>query len=469
MKTNRMILILVSILLSLTVFSFVTNQQNTPTPVSESTRALYLKYCAGCHGEKLERFAARQWVFGSSLKEVSATIKFGRPAIGMPAYAKAMDDEQIAAMANYMIREVAKVPAIIPSSFDDKSIIKSENFSFVLQEVVGKNLKIPWGMAFLPNKDLLVTEKSGKMYLVSKDVMTPVEGVPPITVKGQGGLMDVVLHPKFSTNHLIYISYVDGESPTLLNTSIARAELRDGRLVNLKKIFHALPNTNSGIQFGCRMVFDKNGYLFFSVGDHGPKENAQDLTNSNGKIHRVFDDGRIPPDNPFVKTPHAVASIWSYGHRNPEGMYYEKQTDLIWSNEHGPKGGDELNIIKKGKNYGWPVVTFGVDYDGTIISPDTAKTGMEPPVFYWIPSIAPSSLTRVTSSLYKGWKGDFLSGSLSFEYLDRLIMKDNKVIGREKLLQKIGRVRNVVEGPDGYIYIAVERTGKIYKLVPVGK
>lgn len=467
MQTNKLILISGAIVVCSICFSFVTKKEAVPPP--QTTRQFYLQYCASCHGQQLERFAARQWIYGNSLKEVSATIKYGRPAIGMPAYAKAMNDEQIAAMAEYMITEVVKVPENIPSSFDVKSIIKSGDFSFVLKEVTGENLKIPWGLAFLPNGDMLVTEKSGKLFRVSKGVMTQIEGLPQVTVRGQGGLMDIILHPDFKKNNLIYISYVDGDSPTLVNTSIGRAELKDGKLMNFKRIFHALPNSGSGIQFGCRMIFDKNGYLFLSIGDRGPKQDAQNLTNYNGKIHRIFDDGRIPADNPFVKTPKAIGSIWSYGHRNPEGMYYDKNTGIIWENEHGPKGGDELNIIKKGKNYGWPVITFGVDYDGTIISPDTAKTGMEQPVFYWTPSIAPSSLTKVTGSIYKGWEGDFLCGSLSFEYLERLIMKNNKVVGREKLLQKIGRVRNVVEGPDGYIYIAVEKSGKVYKLVPVSQ
>jgi len=454
-------------ILFLISFSFVLDKQQTPT--IKTTRELYLQHCASCHGEKLERFAARQWVYGNSLNDVSSTIKNGRPPIGMPGYSKAMTDEQIRAMAEYMIAEVPKVPANEPSRFNIKETIKSANFSFVLKEVTSGNLSIPWGMAFLPNGDMLVTEKSGKLYQISKGVMTQIEGLPKIIVKGQGGLMDVAVHPLYKKNHLIYISYTDGETSTSVNTSIARAELRNGRLINFKRIFHALPNSNSGVHFGSRMFFDKNGYLYFSVGERGTKENAQNLSNYCGKIHRVFDDGRIPTDNPFVKTPNAIGSVWSYGHRNPQGLYYDKKEDLIWENEHGPKGGDELNIIKKSANYGWPVITFGVDYDGTIISPDTAKTGLEQPVYYWIPSIAPSALTRVTRSVYKGWEGDFLSSSLSFEYLDRLIMKNNKVIGRERLLQKIGRVRNVVEGPDGYIYIAVERLGKIYKLVPVSK
>lgn len=467
MKIHKFLAILFIALTLFLLYSFVMEKQQSAT--AKSTRELYLQHCASCHGENLDRFAARQWVYGNTLKDVSSTIKNGRPPIGMPGYANVMDDEQIAAMANYMITEVEKVPANEPSPFQVKDVVKSDGFSFSLQEVVGENLSIPWGMAFLPNGDMLVTEKSGKLYQFSKGVMTNIEGLPKITLRGQGGLMEVLVHPKFNKNNLIYISYAESESSNQINTSIAKAELKNGKLINLKRIVHALPNSNSGVHFGCRMFFDRNGYLFFSIGERGTKMNAQDLTNYCGKIHRVFDDGSIPADNPFVKTPGAIGSIWSYGHRNPQGLWYDKKTDLIWENEHGPKGGDELNIIKKGGNYGWPVITFGVDYDGTIISPDTAKTGMEQPVFYWIPSIAPSSLTRVRSSIYKGWQGDFLSGSLSFDRLERLIMKGNKVVGREKLLPKIGRIRNVVEGPDGFIYIAVERSGKIYKLVPTTK
>ena len=467
MDQSKSLFLIVAYLIVIFSFSFVFDKQPPIPP--KSTRELYLQFCAGCHGQKLERFAARQWIYGSSLKEVSSTIKNGRPAIGMPGYSKAMDDDQITAMANYMIAEVAKVPAKIPSTFNDNDTVRSMNFSFVLKEVVGKNLNIPWGMAFLPNGDLLVTEKAGQLYQVSKGKMTLIEGLPPITVRGQGGLMEVVLHPKFSTNHIIYISYIDGESPDKVNTSVARAELSKDRLIHFKRIFHALPETNSGVQFGGRMVFDKSGYLFISVGDRGPKEDAQKLNNYNGKIHRIFDDGTIPDDNPFVKTPHAIGSIWCYGNRNGEGLYYEKSTGILWENEHGPKGGDELNIIKKGLNYGWPAITFGIDYDGTVISPDTARAGMEQPVYYWTPSIAPSSLTRVTGPIYKGWEGNFLNGSLSFQYLERLIVKGNKVVGHEKLLQKIGRVRNIVQAPDGYLYIAVEKSGKIYKLVPVSK
>ncbi|MFT3752027.1 MAG: PQQ-dependent sugar dehydrogenase [Paludibacter sp.] len=265
-------------------FSFAPGNQQTTT--AKTTRELYLQYCASCHGEKLERFAARQWVYGNSVNDVSSTIKNGRPPIGMPGYSKAMTDEQIRALAEYMIAEVPKVPANEPPRFNINDTIKSANFSFILKEVTDVNLPIPWGLAFLPNGDMLVTEKSGKLYLVSKGIAKPVEGLPKIFVKGQGGLMDVAVHPQFKKNHLIYISYADGENSASVNTSIARAELKNGKLANLKRIFHAFPNSNSGVHFGGRMIFDKNGYLYFSVGERGTKENAQNLANYCGKIHQ---------------------------------------------------------------------------------------------------------------------------------------------------------------------------------------
>jgi glucose/arabinose dehydrogenase len=445
--------------------SFVKINQQGELPGSAG--AHYLQYCASCHGENFERFAARQWVYGNSVQDVVSTLKYGRPAIGMPEFGKAMSDSEINALAQYTIENVARVPAIIPSIFNINDTVRSLDLDFVLEEVAGGNMKIPWGMAFLPNGDMLVTEKSGVLYLVSGGKMMVVDGLPELFVRGQGGLMEVAVHPQFEKNSLIYIAYADGDASNALNTSIGRGELRNGRLVNFERIMRGIPGTNAGVHFGCRIVFDKDGYLYFTIGDRGRKENAQDLSNHCGKVHRIFDDGRIPTDNPFMDVPNAVKSIWSYGHRNPQGLVYDRNTNLIWSNEHGPKGGDELNIVMKGKNYGWPEVTFGINYDGTIITNDTARVDVEPPVYYWIPSIGPSSLAKVSGSRYPGWENDFLSGSLSFEYLERTIMKNNRVIATEKLLHKIGRVRNVVQAPDGYLYIAVENPGKVYKIVPV--
>ena len=464
-KNSIPVILFVFFILVFISLSFINLAKQPDLP--RDARALYLQYCASCHGENLDRFAARQWVYGNAVKDVESTLKHGRPAIGMPEFGNAMSDAEINALAIYTIEKVAQVPAFTPSSFNARDTVRSLDLTFVLEEVAGGDMRIPWGLAFLPNGDMLVAEKSGVLYLVSKGKMQPVEGLPQIFVRGQGGLMEVAVHPRFQENNLIYIAYADGEAANALNTSIGRGELKNGRLVNFKRIMQGIPGTNAGVHFGCRIIFDKEGYLYFTIGDRGRMQNAQDLTNHNGKVHRIFDDGRIPPDNPFVAVPNAVKSIWSYGHRNPQGLVYDRKTGLIWSNEHGPKGGDELNIVKKGLNYGWPVVSFGINYDGTIITNDTAKVGMEPPVYYWIPSIGPSSLAKVSSPRYPGWENDFLSGSLSFEYLERSIMKNNRVIASEKLLQKIGRVRHVVEAPDGYIYIAVENPGRVYKIVPV--
>lgn len=464
MKTSAFLpVLLTGIVITAVVIS---GFRSASDPLPRSPRANYLQYCASCHGENHDRFAARAWVYGNSVNEVFATLKHGRPGIGMPEFANAMNDTEIRALAEYTIREVAQVPDVLPSSFNVNDTVISLDLNFVLEEVAS-GMNIPWGMDFLPDGSMLVAEKGGKLYQVKNGKQTEIAGVPTVVVRGQGGLMEVTVHPKFKKNKLIYLSFADGVSPDKINTTIARAVLDNGKLSNIEKIFHGSPDTNSGAHFGCRMFFDKDGYLFFGIGDRGRKENAQDLNNHCGKMHRIYDDGRIPADNPFVNTAGAMPSIWSYGHRNPQGLYYERATGTIWENEHGPKGGDELNIVKKGLNYGWPVISFGVNYDGTIITNDTARVGMEQPFHYWTPSIGPSSLTRVTSDRYPAWKGDFMSGSLSFEYVERTLIKNDRVVGRERLMPKIGRIRNIVQGPDGYLYISVEKVGKVYKIVPV--
>lgn len=466
MKNRKRIAILfpVSVILFFTL-SFVVMEQ--PTNFPRTAENLYATYCAGCHGEKLDRFAARPWVYGNSEREVFSTLKNGRPAIGMPPFDKAMSDDEIRLLAKFTIEKVAQVPAVQPARFNVKDTIRSLDLNFVLEEVAGSNMQIPWGMVVLPDGSMLVTEKAGKLFHVTKGAMKEVEGLPQVYVRGQGGLMDVILHPNFSKNRFVYLSYADGPNANSVNTSIGFGEFRDGKLKNFRRIFHGQPDTGNGVHFGCRMFFDNQGYLFFGIGDRGRMQQAQQLDNHCGKIHRIFDDGRIPNDNPFVGREGAMPSVWCYGVRNPQGLTYDSKRNIIWENEHGPKGGDELNIIRKGVNYGWPAISFGINYDGTIITNDTARVGMEQPVHYWNPSIGPSSLALVTSSRYPGWEGDMLSGSLSFEYLERSIMKNNRVIASERLLPRIGRVRHIMQGSDGYLYVAVENPGKVYRIVPV--
>jgi aldose sugar dehydrogenase len=332
---------------------------------------------------------------------------------------------------------------------------------------VADGLVCPWGMTWLPDGRMLVTERSGKILIIENDKNTGKEltGVPEVYANGQGGLLDIQLHPDYVNTGWIYLSYSKpGENGG--STAITRAKLQGNALVEHQLLYEAFPKTRSGVHFGSRMAFDKDGYLFFSVGERGEKENAQRLANDHGKIHRILDDGRIPDDNPYVAIPDARKSIWSYGHRNPQGLVFHPQTGQLWSHEHGPRGGDELNIVQVRKNYGWPVITYGINYDGSIITNLTQKEGMEQPVHQWTPSIAPCGMTFVNSDRYPAWKGNILIGSLSFRYLHRVVLKDNKVVEEEELLKNIGRVRHVAESPDGYLYVAVEAPGKIVKLMP---
>jgi len=335
-------------------------------------------------------------------------------------------------------------------------------------DTVVSGLSVPWGMAFLPNGDMLITERSGEIRIVrdGKLLEEKVEGLPEIYVRGQGGLMDITLHPNYEENGWIYISYASpAKSGNGGNTAIMRARLENNTLVDKEELFKATPNSSGGRHFGSRIEFDREGFLYFSVGERGKSSNAQTLSNHSGKILRLHDDGRVPQDNPFVNQKNAMPEIFTYGNRNPQGLGLHPETGELWAHEHGPRGGDELNIIRKGNNYGWPEITYGINYDGSIITDDTAKAGMEQPVIYWKPSIAPCGMTFVTGDVYPAWKGDILVGSLKFQYLVRCELEGNNVVRQEKLLEGVGRVRNVKQGPDGYIYVALEGTG-IVKLVP---
>jgi glucose/arabinose dehydrogenase len=320
----------------------------------------------------------------------------------------------------------------------------------------------------LPDHSLLITEKSGSMIHFKEGTKHEIKNVPQTYLRGQGGLMDIALHPDFANNKRIYFTQSSslGSDQEGGNTALFSAILSDDELIDVKLLYKAQPNTRVGRHFGSRIVFDNEGYLYFSVGDRGRRDdNPQDLTRDGGKVYRLHDDGTIPSDNPFVETDSAVKAAFSYGHRNPQGMVRHPKTGAIWTHEHGPLGGDEINIIRAGANYGWPEITYGKNYSGTTITKDTALPGMEQPLYYWIPSIAPSGMTFVSGGVYPEWEGSLLVGSLKFEYLERLVIENNKVIYREKVAEDIGRVRDVIMGVDGYIYLAVENKG-VYKIVP---
>jgi len=328
-------------------------------------------------------------------------------------------------------------------------------------------LQIPWGMAFLPDGSLLITEKAGTLIHFKNGTKTNISNVPAVYSRGQGGFLDVVLHPDYGNNGWIYFTYASEEGEEKGgHTALMRAKLKDNSLYDNELLYKAGPNTTKGLHFGSRIAFDNDGYLYFSIGERGARDvNPQDITKDGGKIYRLNDDGSIPQDNPFIGQDGAKTAAYSYGHRNPQGLVKHPETGEIWDHEHGPKGGDEINIIEKGANYGWPLITYGVNYSGTPITDKTEMEGMEQPIHYWVPSIAPSGMAFVTSNKYSGWNGSLLVGSLVFQYLERLTLDGNKVVSREKLLDGMGRVRDVRQGPDGLIYVSIEGKG-IYKLVP---
>ncbi len=348
----------------------------------------------------------------------------------------------------------------------ENKAITPEKIPFTAELFIDE-LQIPWGFTFLPDGSILLTEKSGELIHFNNGKKSIISNVPEVYQRGQGGLLDIAIHPNYAENGWIYLSYASDEGEEKGgHTAIMRAKIEGKRLVNNEVLYKAGPNTTKGQHFGSRIVFDNEGYLFFSIGERGARDvNPQDLSRDGGKIYRVFDDGSIPEDNPFVTKEGAKTAIYSYGHRNPQGLIKHPETGEIWDHEHGPKGGDEINIIKKGANYGWPMVTYGINYGGTPITEKREMEGIEAPIHYWTPSIAPSGMAFVTSEKYPNWKGSLLVGSLSFQYLERLGMDGNKVISREKFMEDEGRVRDVRQGPDGLIYVAIEGKG-IYKLIP---
>ena len=339
---------------------------------------------------------------------------------------------------------------------------------------VADGLENPWAIAFLTDGEMLITERPGRLRIVRNGALLAdaVEGVPEVLAEGQGGLLDVVPHPDFASNRMIYLSYskpyADGEGAT---TAIIRGRFENDRLTNVEQIFEA--DSRGRGHYGCRLAFDDNGFLFFSVGDRQIRPEgdleahpAQDLSNHHGTINRIHDDGRIPADNPFVNQEGARAEIWSYGHRNPQGLAIHPETGDIWSNEHGPQGGDELNLILPGLNYGWPVVGYGVNYrTGSAIHEGTHREGMEQPRHFWVPSIGISGLMIYTGDRFPEWQGNIFSGGLSGQQLSRLTVDGQDVNQEETLYLEVGRIRDVRQGPDGFIYLATDDRNGLTQVV----
>jgi glucose/arabinose dehydrogenase len=338
-----------------------------------------------------------------------------------------------------------------------------------LVEVAG-GLEHPWALAFLPDGRMLVTERDGRLRLVEDGrlVDRPIDGVPDVVASGQGGLLDIILHPRFAENGLVYLSYA-GATPQGAATHVLRARLDGTRLTDGRVILVGDAGS-TGRHFGSRMAFDQAGLLYVSLGERGEMDRAQDLGDLVGKIARIMDDGAVPPDNPFVGRAGARPEIYCYGMRNPQGMALNPWTGAVWEQEHGPRGGDEVNILRAGANYGWPVITHGVDYTFLPIGEGKEKAGLEQPLHAWVPSIAPSGMAFYDGDAFPSWRGSLFVGALKDELLVRLELDGDRVVGEERLLEgEIGRIRDVRVGPDGFIYlINDERRAGIYRLEPEG-
>jgi len=348
-------------------------------------------------------------------------------------------------------------------------IIKSERHDFIIETVV-QGLRNPWGMAFLPDGTILVTERAGRLRVIKNNMLLndSITGLPHITEHGQGGLLSVLQHPDFSKNRWIYLSYA-GKGNDGYGTEVIRGKLDGMNLVNVEKLFIALPKSGAGRHFGCRLLFASDGTLFISLGDRGEKRRAQDINDHAGSLIRINADGSIPKDNPFAGKENVKPEIYTYGNRNMQGMALQPGSNQIWTHEHGPQGGDEVNIMHAGVNYGWPIITYGVNYViGTKIGIGTHHDEMAQPVHFWVPSIAPSGMAFYSGDKFPNWVGDLFVGSLKFGLLVRLKVKKNKVVHEERMLNaSYGRIRDVIQGPDGYLYLLTDdKDGALLRLKP---
>jgi glucose/arabinose dehydrogenase len=331
---------------------------------------------------------------------------------------------------------------------------------------IASGLKNPWSIAFMENGDALVTERAGGLRFLSAEgeLGDPISGLPKVEVMGQGGMLGVALHPNFDENAYVYVclSVAEGKKR---GSEVHRGKLEGNKLVDVKEIFVALPKVDSAHHFGCRLAFDAQQHLYISLGDRGSvKEEAQSTGNHIGGVVRLKDDGAIPADNPFVGGP--APELFSYGHRNVQGMAVHHKTGEVWTHEHGPKGGDEINILSKGANYGWPTITYGVNYNGSIITDKTEMPGMLQPLTYWVPSIAPSGMAFYDGDEFPEWQGNLLVGSLKFRYLNRIVLDGEKVVSQHELIKDLNeRIRDVKQAPDGSIYVVTDSTdGKVLRL-----
>ncbi|MEM0967082.1 MAG: PQQ-dependent sugar dehydrogenase [Verrucomicrobiota bacterium] len=438
-------------------------------------RELYTQWCVGCHGAKHEGGLGGSLV-NDPFKQVGRTIGFleyvkeGNLEVGMPSFEAMLTDNQILSIAHYIahIRKNGIDAPLEPKILAQQHIEEGKGSHDFAVEEVFKLSGTPWGIDFFPGKSGgLITHREGDLSRFENDrVVGTIRNVPPVRTGGQAGMMEVAFHPEYDTNGWIYLAY-SHESEAAGMTRVVRGRIEDDRWVDQEVIFQAQQEhyLTSKQHWGTRIVFT-DGYLFFGIGDRGRMNDAQDLSKPNGKIHRVYDDGRIPKDNPFSGDRKALPSIWAYGVRNPQGLDLHPLTGELWESEHGPRGGDEINVIERGKNYGWPEITYGINYNGTPISDRQRAPGMEQPRHYWTPSIAVCGMDFYEGSSFPNWKYNLFAGGLRSNELHRLVIEDGEVVESEIILKDEGRIRDVASGPDGALYLVMNGPSRLVRLVP---
>lgn len=458
-----------------------TGQNATPQPLEDHPgRAFYAQHCAACHGQDMEGGLASslrdgEWAFGGARDEIFRSIHDGIDHLGMPPYGDALDDEQI----NLIIDAIKGVDGGGGASANESSrpddSVTTLDYEVGVERWVG-NLSTPWGIAFVDDRHALVTERAGPLRLIVDGELhpDPIADTPGVVAEGQGGMMAVSLDPDFEENRWIYLAYSHGRDSggrILANTRIVRGRIAEHRWVDQEVVYEApeASYTHRRHHYGVRIVFDVEGHLYFAIGDRGNPPDAQRLDSPNGKIHRIHRDGSIPDDNPFIDDPDALSSIHALGVRNPQGLAFHPLTGDLWEAEHGPRGGDEINLIRAGGNYGWPEVTHGINYNGSVITRERARPGMENPVWMWRPSTAVCAIDFYTGNEFPLWRNHLLATALRNETLRLLKIRDDRVIHEEILLADRGRIRDVQTGPDGAIYLLMNSPDEILRLTSLGE
>lgn len=445
-----------------------------------TAEGLYNAQCASCHGPRLEGGSAQSmidgvWQYGSGDTELFRNIKFGISAVGMPNYEPAMSDKEIRGLVKF-IRDAADRADIDPPPLPER--LYARDYDVGIELWIDGDVEIPWALTFIDQQNALLTERPGRLRIIRDGVLgpDPISGTPEVFNNGQGGLLDVVVDPDFAENGWVYLAYShalskpeDGsQRPSM--TRIVRGRIDAGRWTHQQVVFEAPPDTYRRTQYhyGCRLAFTPSGHLFFSIGERGHQDDAQDPRLPNGKIHRVWPDGSIPDDNPFADGAEGMPSVWCYGNRNPQGLSVHPETGELWETEHGPMGGDEVNLIERGVNYGWPAITYGLNYNGTPVTDKQQAEGMRQPVYYWAPSIAVCGSEFCTSSEFPRWENHLIVGGLGHQIVQRLAIADGRVMHTETLLKSHGRVRDIAIDPAGAIYLVLNGPDRVLKLTNEG-